>query len=207
MTKSSGRCFIENKARSQRRAAIANPDTRQMTVKEMLNWYCLLALCACLCVWRSPDSVCQGSVMITDCGLITALLRRFSWHRLHWPWPVCVRVCVVVCLCMCIDVWVFVAALSDQPWLCPLRVCQPGVTFFLCVSLGMCTSCAAGRESPCLRCARELEGTPRSSVFGWVGFILGVPRQSEKGWSSTSVSSDFYNVCEFNYTPNEVISW
>lgn len=80
---------------------------------------------------------------------------------------------------------------------CLLRVCQPGVTFFSVCALGnVCVyACrAAGRESPCLHCAGELEGTPRSSVLGWVCVIVGVSHQIERGWCSTSVWSHFSNV-------------
>lgn len=41
----------------------------------------LLIQSACAqCVILCPDTVCQSSVIITDCGVITDPLSRISWH-------------------------------------------------------------------------------------------------------------------------------
>lgn len=72
-------------------------------------------------------------------------------------------VCVVVCLCMCMDLWVFVAALSDQPWLCPLRVCvNQGWPFSLCVPGIVCVYVRVR-----VRCCRQ--GKSLSSLCQRVG--------------------------------------
>lgn len=147
----------------------------------------------------NPDSVCVKAVsrsQIADPSLLCWGDLVGTGYADRAP-CVCARVCACAPLCTCMDVWTFVAALSNQPWLCLLRVCQPGVTFSSVCALGnVCVyACrAAGRESPCLHCAGELEGTPRSSVLGWVCVIVGVSYQIERGWCSTSVWSHFSNV-------------
>lgn len=156
-------------------------ETNECEIEALLILSASSALCACLC----PDSVCQGGVMITDCGLVAALLRRISWHWLHRPWPLCVS---VRCLCMRTDARVCGATPSDRPWLYPLRVCQLGVTSLAvwvpasaCVWACVCVSCCCRQGKSLSWYARELKGTPHSSVFGWVCFVAGVSRLSNRG--------------------------
>lgn len=153
--KSCGRLCVENKARSHRGGSDNKPryKTNDHETEPRL-------IVLAVCVWKGPDSVCHGSVMITDCGLIIALLRRFSWHWFRWPWPVCVclsQTCQIShasARCMCVN----------QGWPFSARG-------------HVCASSAAGGESPCLLCeSTSLWEFPiKDTLVFWLCFITSWP--------------------------------
>lgn len=176
MTKSSGSLCVKNKAWSQRRTKPETTHTRPWNGTIALSRSVCACICVDLCVKTSRQ--CQGSVTITDCGpAIVALLRR-SWHRLRWPSPVCVSQCYG-CTNVC-------PGLVRSAMALPTACVSTGVTYcHVCV----CVSCAAGRESPCVGCAREFEGTPCSFMLG--NFVSLWERPIKISWAGVSNQLDF----------------
>lgn len=116
----------------------------------------LLILSACsVCVRVCVQTVCVKAVSWSQI-VASSLLRRISWHWLHWPWPLCVcDVCVCVwmheCLaqpcqirhdsahCVCVNQgWpFFCVCVCRWECMCVCPVLQAGkVPVFVCQTVG-----------------------------------------------------------------------
>lgn len=125
------------------------------------------SLCVCTCEWKSRQCVCQSSVTITDCRPIAALLRRLSWHWLHWPCSVCVRVRSTVYLYGCMNVC---RGLVKSAMTLPTACVPTRGDLFLCVCAWECVCICV----PCCRQGKSLSslcwgvGGDTSFICAWV---------------------------------------
>ncbi len=184
MTESSGRCFTEEQGLESEQGSDSKPRYKTNDREIEAQLICLLFVYVCMCVYVC---VCVCVPIQTVCDKAVSWSQIVASSLLCWGdlagtgysdhgSCVCVCVCVYECLSQPCQISHDSAqrVCVRQGW--PFSVCVPGnVCMRMCVYVCVCPVSASGRESPCLHCARELEGTPSSSVFGCVCLVVGVP--------------------------------